>query len=217
MKKYGSTNAKASVAKKTVRKMLNMPFWAYWVQISTTFLLSLTEAFVGPFQLDVGLDELHRAVGPGRHRLDGSAGEPVDHRAAGDQPEQERRVQDRQVGQELGLESLRQRHDDREDHRRGADHGRADQHRLGGGLERVARAVVLLEVAPWPCSKCGVEAEVLLDLCLDVRAAARSSTARRPTARCPSPGRRSRPRWSPGPCRGTRTPPGRRRRPPGPA
>jgi hypothetical protein len=48
MKKYGSKKAKASVAKKTLRKMLNIPFWAYWVQISTTFLLSLTEAFVTP-------------------------------------------------------------------------------------------------------------------------------------------------------------------------
>jgi hypothetical protein len=31
--------------KKTVRKMLNMPFCAYCVQISTTFLLSSTDAF----------------------------------------------------------------------------------------------------------------------------------------------------------------------------
>ena len=45
MKKNGSTNANASVAKKTVRKMLNMPFCAYLVQISTTFLLSATDAF----------------------------------------------------------------------------------------------------------------------------------------------------------------------------
>ena len=45
MKKYGSRNAKPSVAKNTARKMLNIPFWAYWVQISTTFLLSATEAF----------------------------------------------------------------------------------------------------------------------------------------------------------------------------
>ena len=44
MKKYGSTNANASVAKNTVRKMLNMPFCAYCVQISTTFLLSATDA-----------------------------------------------------------------------------------------------------------------------------------------------------------------------------
>ncbi len=37
--------AKASVVKNTARKMLNMPFWAYWVQIATTRLLSSSEAF----------------------------------------------------------------------------------------------------------------------------------------------------------------------------
>src|SRR5688572_29759404 len=46
MKKYGSTNANASVEKNTVRKMLNIPFCAYFVQISTTFLLSSTDALV---------------------------------------------------------------------------------------------------------------------------------------------------------------------------
>ena len=46
MKKNGSRNANASVEKNTVRKMLNMPFCAYWVQIATTFLESATEAFV---------------------------------------------------------------------------------------------------------------------------------------------------------------------------
>ena len=51
MKKYGSTNAKASVEKNTVKKMLNIPFCAYWVQISTTFLLSATEAFSTPSSL----------------------------------------------------------------------------------------------------------------------------------------------------------------------
>jgi hypothetical protein len=51
MKKKGSTQAKASVLKKTTRKMLIMPFWAYWVQISTTFLLSWTDAFSTPSSL----------------------------------------------------------------------------------------------------------------------------------------------------------------------
>jgi len=41
-------NENASVAKKTARKMLNIPFCAYLVQISTTFLLSATEAFSAP-------------------------------------------------------------------------------------------------------------------------------------------------------------------------
>src|SRR6184192_1472442 len=55
MKKYGSRNAKARVAKNTARKMLNMPFWAYCVQISTTFLLSVTEALVTPSSLMLAL------------------------------------------------------------------------------------------------------------------------------------------------------------------
>ena len=40
-------NANASVEKKTARKILNIPFCAYFVQISTTFLLSVTDAFSG--------------------------------------------------------------------------------------------------------------------------------------------------------------------------
>jgi len=36
-------------------------------------------------------------------------------------------------------------HHDRKNHRRRADHRGADQHRLGSGLERVARPVVLFE------------------------------------------------------------------------
>ncbi len=51
MKKNGSRNAKASVPKKTTRKMLNIPFCAYVVQISTTFLLSAIDAFSTPSSL----------------------------------------------------------------------------------------------------------------------------------------------------------------------
>src|SRR5947207_12212920 len=51
IKKYGSTKAKPSEAKNTVRKILNMPFWAYCVQISTTFLESETDALVVPSSL----------------------------------------------------------------------------------------------------------------------------------------------------------------------
>ena len=49
------------------------------------------------FQFDVRLDELDRAVSAGGDRLRGSAGEPVDHRAARDQAQQEGRVQEREV------------------------------------------------------------------------------------------------------------------------
>ena len=90
------------MAKKTARKMLNMPFWAYCVQICDDLLAeSSTQAFVDAFELDVRLDELDRAVGAGGHGLHRSAGEPVDHRAAGDQAEQERRVEKTRVCRQL--------------------------------------------------------------------------------------------------------------------
>ena len=73
MKKNGSTQAKARVLKNTTRKMLIIPFCAYWVQISTTRLLSCDRGLLHALELDVPLDELHRAVGAGGHRLHGGA------------------------------------------------------------------------------------------------------------------------------------------------
>ena len=96
-------------------------------------------------ELDVALDELDRAVRARRDRLGRRAREPVDDRPTGDEAEQEWRVKDRQVREKLGSESLCQTDDDREDHCRGANDGGTDQHGLRGRLERVARAVVLLE------------------------------------------------------------------------
>src|SRR5258707_7972407 len=55
MKRYGLAKAKASVEKNTVRKMLNIPFWAYWVQISTTFFESATEALAALSRLMLAL------------------------------------------------------------------------------------------------------------------------------------------------------------------
>jgi len=86
MKKNGSTKAKASVPKKTARKMLNMPFCAYLVQISTTFLLSETEALSEFSSLMLALMN-STARYAGGYGLHGCAGEPVDHGAAGDQAE----------------------------------------------------------------------------------------------------------------------------------
>ena len=65
-------------------------------------------------------------------------------------------------------EAVRERDDDREDHRGRADDGGADEHGLGGRLEGVAGAVVLLEEV-LGLLELDVEAEVLLDLLLDVR------------------------------------------------
>ena len=63
---------------------------------------------------------------------------------------------------------LAQQQDDREDHRRRADDGRADEHRLGRRLERVAGRVVGFQVV-LAVLEVGLEAEVALDLLLDAR------------------------------------------------
>ena len=46
---------------------------------------------------NVGLDEFHGPISPGHDGLRRRAGEPINHRAAGDQAQQERRMQHRQV------------------------------------------------------------------------------------------------------------------------
>ena len=120
-----------------------------------------------PIQLDVGLDEFHRAVGSGRHRLRGSAGKPVNHRATSDQSEEERCVQQRQLVH-IFSDAVSQRHDDRENHGRGSHHRRADQHRLGRGLERISGAVVFFQQF-LGAFKVGVDFEIFLQFLLDVR------------------------------------------------
>ncbi len=134
------------------------------------------------FQLDVVLDELHRAIGAGGNRLGRRAGEPVNHRAAGDQAEHEGRVQQ---GQFINVmrQSAGEAHDDREDHGGCAHHGGADQHRLGRCLEGVARAVVFFQQV-LGAFKVHVDAEFLLDLRLPRSESARSAKAHRPTVRC---------------------------------
>ena len=64
-----------------------------------------------------------------------------------------------------GLASIHalQQHDDAEHHRGGADDGGADEHRLGRGLEGVARAVAFFELI-LGVLEVGVEAEIALDL-----------------------------------------------------
>ena len=118
-------------------------------------------------QLDVRLDELHGAIGAGAHRLRGGAGEPVDHGAAGDQAQHKGRVQQGELIDVLG-DAVGERHDDGEDHGGGAHHRGADQHRLGRGLEGVARAVILFQHV-LGAVEIHVEIEVPLDFLLDVR------------------------------------------------
>ena len=74
-------------------------------------------------------------------------------------------MEQRQLVQ-VRCEPVGQRHDDRKRHRRRADNGRADQHRLGSGLERVTCSVVLLEQVFGPI-ELHVEAEFALETFLD--------------------------------------------------
>ena len=67
-------------------------------KLPTTRLLSSIEALVGAaIELDVRLDEFDGPIGAGHDRLRRSAGEPINHGAAGDQAQQERRMQQRQI------------------------------------------------------------------------------------------------------------------------
>src|SRR5579859_4686530 len=98
----------------------------------------------GPVQFDRRFNELHRAVGARGDGLGAGAGKPVNHGAAGNKAQHKRRVQKRELGH-IRRQSVGERHDDGEDHRGGAHHRGADQNRLGGGLERIARTVVGLQ------------------------------------------------------------------------
>ena len=95
MKKKGSTKAKASVAEEHGDENIQHPFLRVLGADLDHFLAVGDGGLLHAFELDVGFDELDRAVSAGGHGLRGCAGEPVNHRAAGDQAEEERRVQQR--------------------------------------------------------------------------------------------------------------------------
>jgi len=128
------------------------------VQISTTFLLSATEA--------VGFDELDGAVSAGGNGLSGCASEPVNHRAARDQAEKEWGVQQRELVDVFG-EAGGEGHDDGENHGGGADYSRADEDWFGRGFEGVARTVVGFEQMLGAVEVDG-QVEILLDFGLYV-------------------------------------------------
>src|SRR5215468_513180 len=108
MKKYGSRNAKDRVAKNTVRKILNMPFCAYRVQISTTLLESVMLAFSTPSSLMFFLMNSTARYAPVVTAWQ-LAREPVDHGAARDQSEQKRCMHQAEHIHVSG-ETARQRH-----------------------------------------------------------------------------------------------------------
>ena len=114
------------------------------------------------------LDINHRAIRAGDDRLGGRAGEPVNHRAAHEEAEDDFRLHEAQMADHVA-EQVLQQDDDAEDHGGGADDGGADEHGFGGGLEGVARAVTLFQLI-LGVFKVRVETEVLLDFLLDARA-----------------------------------------------
>ena len=120
----------------------------------------------GLVEVEVFLDENDRAVGAGDDGLRARAGEPVNHRAAHEQAENDLRLHEAQVGDGVA-EDVFEQHDDAENHRGGADDGGADQHGLGGGLEGVARAVAFFEFE-FGVGEIGLEAEILFDFRADV-------------------------------------------------
>ncbi len=81
------------------------------------------------------------------------------------EPEQKRRVENRQIRDVL-REPGGQQHDDGENHRRRSDNRRAYEHRLGGRFEGIARTVVFLEQRLGR-GEIRREAVVALDLLLD--------------------------------------------------
>ena len=122
--------------------------------------------FLHAFQLDVALDEFHRAISAGSHRLHGSAGEPIDDRATAYQPEYKRRVQQREhLG--IDLEPVGECHDDGKNHGGGAHHRGSDQHWFGRGLEGIAGAIVGFQQV-LGASELNVKVVVLAQLGFDV-------------------------------------------------
>ena len=94
------------------------------------------------------------------------AGEPVDHRAAHEQAEDDLRLHEAQMGDGVA-ENIFQQHDDAENHRGRADDGGADEHGFGRGLEGVARAVAFFQFE-LGIGEIGLEAEFLFDFRADV-------------------------------------------------
>ncbi len=118
-------------------------------------------------ELDVFLDEDDRAVSAGDDGLRARAGEPVNHRATHEQAENDLRLDEAQMFNRVPKNILEQ-HDDAENHRGRADHGRADQHGLGRGFEGVPGTIAFFEFE-LGVGEIGFEAEILFNLRADVR------------------------------------------------
>ena len=184
MKKYGLKNGRPSAKAEDDDEDVAHAFLRIDGADVDDFLAVVDRRGV-PVELDVFLDVDDRAIGAGDDGLRARAGEPVNHRAAHEQAEDDfglHEAQDAAIDV-AGTPMLFEQHDDAENHRGCADDGGADKHRLGRGLEGVARAVAFFEFE-LGVLKVGFEAEILLDFRADVRARLRSGSIHKRIARC---------------------------------
>ncbi len=115
------------------------------------------------------LDVNDGLVGARHDGLDRGAGKPVDDAAAHQKPQDNLRVDQAELGDDIPEEPFEQ-DDDSENHRGCPDDGRADEDRFGRGLEGVPRAVRGLEIELC-LLKVHIDAEVFLDDLFGVLAA----------------------------------------------
>ena len=118
-------------------------------------------------QPDVFLDEDDGAIGAGDDGLRARAGEPVDHRAAHEQAENDLRHDEAQAAHSVAEDAFEE-HDDAKNHRGGTDDGGADQNGFGGRLEGIARPVAFFEFK-FRAAEIGFEAEIFFDFRADIR------------------------------------------------
>ena len=136
MKKNGSTKAKVEGSKEDGKEDVEHAFLRVLGADFNDLLAVRNGSLLRALKLNVGFDELHRAISSSSHGLHRCAGEPVNHRAARDQAQKEWSMKQRELLHIRG-QSVGQRHDDGEDHRRRAYHRGSNQHWLSGRLNPV--------------------------------------------------------------------------------
>ena len=130
-------------------------------------LFGVGERGGGGVQFDVVLNEDNSPISAGDDRLGAGAGEPIDDRAAHEQAEDDRRLHEAELGDDIA-KGLLQQHDDAEDHGGGAHDGGADEDGFGGGLEGVAGPVAFFQLA-LGIGEIGFERELFFNFTGNVR------------------------------------------------
>src|SRR3989338_10402518 len=113
--------------------------------LDDTFAVRDRGLFGGLVEFDIGFDEFCRSISTRHHRLDRSTCKPVNHRASCDQTEEKGRMEQGEVGDEVGLKAVGEENDDGEDEGRCSYHSGTDEYRFGRGLEGVSGPIALLQ------------------------------------------------------------------------